>query len=158
MTIKRKLKSEFVGVIGQDLVDAPFTTIQNRAGVNQSFKPVFGNERVMVNSISKVITESGPNGEEIWETDKKDSRIRFIGAWLTVFDTHGMRITSSADEGKIEVTFYGTYLNLLSMFDGGGRDFRYTVNGGVESTNIVPASPSSILSGRNTKPDRKSVV
>lgn len=151
MTITRKLKSEFMGVVGQDLIDAPFTTIQNRAKVNRSFAPIFGNTRIMVNSISKVINESGPNGEEVWETDKKDSRIRFIGEWSTDFNVHGMRIGSDADKGSVEISFYGTYLNLISFFDGGSRDFRSTVDGGSESSNFAPTSASAILTGRNTK-------
>ena len=85
MAIVKQINSEFMGMIGQDLIEAPFTTIQNRAKVNQSFQPVFGNERVVVNSISKVINEFGPNGEPVWETDKADSRIRFYGNWLGFF-------------------------------------------------------------------------
>jgi len=151
MTIIKKIKSEFEGIIGQDLISAPFTTIENRAKINRSFQPVFGNERVTVNSISKVINEFGPEGQPVFESDKKDSRIRFIGGWHTVFSSNGMYTSTTGDAtgSSFEVSFYGNYLNIMSYIDTNDRSLFVSVDGNAGTS--IPFTSSSVLTIRNYK-------
>lgn len=149
MTIVRKLKSEFDGIVGQDLMIVPFTTIQNRAQINRSFTPIFGNVRTRINSISRVLNESGPNGREVWETDKKDSKIRFIGNVFSAFNSVGTYVDMPIDS-EAEITFYGTYLNIMLRVTSSSRDLRASINGAPEGANLFPQGLSSLLDSRNS--------
>jgi hypothetical protein len=129
---------------------APNTTIQNRAKVTRSLKAIAGVERIHVKGINRLQNEFGPNGEQVWEADNKDSRIRFVGGWLNSSATYGSYIPSSASISDfLEITFYGTGLNLLVILNSSGYNFVASVDGGVESSNLVPAAYSGVIQARN---------
>lgn len=135
--------------VEETLVNAPATTIINRAKVSNSLKPIMGNERIRVNSLRLVSDEFGPNGEPVYTSDKEDSRIRFVGSsWNTIFSTNGTSAVQEDVDDYIEVTFYGTGLNMLTLVDSGARDFRVSVDGGAEGSNIYSVS-SNVLNSRN---------
>lgn len=134
----------------------PFTQIKNESGefrkiadLTQNMKASLGVETVKFTSLSKVSKEFGPNGEIIWQLSNRDPRFRFWGAVSASSDSNGSRVTfNTFVEGFIEATFYGTGLNILTLISD-AKDFRATIDGGGEGANLYPASPSSILSGRN---------
>ena len=137
------------------LETAPSTIIQNRAKVSRSLKAIAGVERIMCRGLLRLANEFGPNGEQVFEADNKDARIRFIGGLWNSFSSTAGAAPVSANTGDIlEITFYGTGLNLLSRA-AGTLDFRPTIDGGSEGANIFTGSGgySAILDGRNYGPN-----
>jgi hypothetical protein len=125
---------------------APFTTIQNRAKVTRSLKAIAGVERVMVRGVNRLQNEFGPNGEQVWEADNKDSRIRFVGTVSSLSNTSGSQIVL-AQNAFSEIAFYGTGINFLYKVDNAGRDLKQSIDGGAETD--VSEMGSTILSARN---------
>jgi hypothetical protein len=144
-------KSGFEDFIAKSEMDAPFTEIANRDKVLSGLESALGVERVVINSITQSDTESGPNGESVWTPDNKDSRVRFVGTWESVSNVNSTFVRSTTVGDFLEVTFYGTGINLVTLIDGSARDFRVSVDGGAEGSNIYPSSPSSVLNGRSYK-------
>jgi hypothetical protein len=145
------LKAAFQDFVTEDLVSAPFTQIQNRALVSNSLKAVMGIDRIEANRIVPLPKEFGPNGEQVFELDSKDSRVRYYGNWKTTVNSNGTFIepsnpwTSSSD--AIEITFYGTGLNALSRAFGSGSIYSYVVDGG--ATQTKDHNGSSVIGGRS---------
>ena len=140
--------------VGEANVVAPFSTIQNRAKVEANCKVVGPVERIRTNSLKEVPNEFGPNGEKVYTSDKEDSRIRFVGGtWVTAFTSSGQRpnIISGTTDEFIEVTFYGTGLNVLES-NGVSRGLVASIDGGTEGSNILPDT-SGVLSARNYNPN-----
>lgn len=146
-----------IGELGLDflkpkLVAAPFTTIQNRALVqddSQSLKVSLGVERIRFLGLSRMTSERGPSSEPVWAPDSLDSRVRFVGVWIVNATANGTRLTAANNTTDyLEVTFWGTGLNLVNRLGGGGYDIRATVDGGSESANLTASTYSSLLNNR----------
>lgn len=133
--------------------DAPFTTIQNRAKVTRSLKAIAGVERVMVKGLSLLQNEFGPNGERVFEADTKDARIRMVGNWSSSASGSGTYVTSFSINDFVEITFYGTGINLVMYESSTVRDYRLSVDGGAEGSNIKISSYSNVLINRNYMPN-----
>lgn len=139
------------------LVAAPYTTITDLSGnarklpdPSKTIRPLFGNERVHTKSIKLVANEKGPNGEPVYKIDG-DERVRFVGDYAV---TSGVAGTVAQSGGVVttsfvEITFYGTGLNLLSGGHNALRDVRATVDNGSETGNLFPSGTSGVLHGRN---------
>jgi hypothetical protein len=153
IALQELFKAGFEDFVVPSYEDAPFTTIQNRAKVTRSLKAIAGVERVMVRGINRLQNEFGPNGEQVWEADSKDSRIRFVGGWSNSSTANGSSafITSGTSGEYVEVTFYGTGLNILE-FNGTSRGFVASIDGGVEGSSILPDT-STVLNSRNYSPN-----
>jgi hypothetical protein len=130
-----------------------YSTIPNRAKIpnlaNDLF-PRIGVERLMTSNIQEIIGEQGQNGERVYGVVGDDrGLVRFVGDWYNVYGTSGQNPVSPATvtSSYIEVTFYGTGINFLSSVHNGALDWRYSVDGGAE-TSFLPAQ-SSVLGGRN---------
>ena len=139
--------------VEQTFVDAPFTSIENRAQVSNSLKPIMGNERIIINSLNRLTSEFGPNGEPAWETDKQDARIRFAGPnWVAFYDSAGQYIHCGQSLGTsfMEVTFYGTGLNLMFAKIAVGTSYTLATElDGVSIGNTI-ADQSTVNPLRNT--------
>ena len=88
--------------------------------------------------------------EPVYALNTGDSRIRFVGrGWQTsTSGTTGTVIKTVNLQEYVEITFFGTALNLLVFQDNTtGYDWRATVDGGVERGNLRPATPSDVLKG-----------
>lgn len=120
-------------------IDAPYTTIKNEQGnprqiadLANNMKVSMGVERVSITKLSKVFNEFGSAGEPVHKTN--DDRIRFVGAsWMfenTTAGTMPMLPSGTAFNDYVEITFYGTGLNLLSE-SGVGVSGSASVDGGV---------------------------
>lgn len=117
-----------------------------------------GIERIQVQSVMRVDGEMGPAGEAVFKpVNDKFDQMRFVGNWIVTTTTNGSKILSSPSfniTDYVEVTFYGTGLNLLTLYDGTVQNTAYSVDGGADVGNIHPASNSSIISGRNYIPNQ----
>ena len=142
-------------VTGTPAIGTFYSSIINRAplvNLTQDLKPRMGIERVAVQQITQLQNEFGPNGEPVWSAvNDTVGRIRFVGQWTNTLDNYGSRAQSSASIADfIEVTFYGTGLNLLaSVGVVGGADVRISVDGSSEGSNIFPGAQSIILAARS---------
>lgn len=142
------------------LISAPNSTITDLSGntrqmrdPSKTLRPAIGIERVMVNSIKLIVNEKGPNGEPVYGVDDGDDRIRIVGNPSANSDTNGtraLRLVTQPTDGYIEVTFYGTRLNVLALSDGGARTFQAAVDGG-SLTTYQSTTISNVLATRNYK-------
>lgn len=139
-------------------VSAPFTTVVNRAPVTNFAAdglPKFGVERIMTQGIVEVQGEQGPNGERVWKPiNDVHNAVRLVGGWASNINSFGQYSGTSgaaANTDYVEITFYGTGLNLFIIpANGNTRTFAVSVNGG-SSTSVQwdSASNSNVINGRN---------
>jgi hypothetical protein len=137
-----------------------YSSILNRASIpdlTQDLKARMGFERVMFQQMYEVQNEIGPSNQRIFAlTNDRFGLVRFVGNYETMppgtvggFTDYGVGVNPATADGTdyMEVTFYGTGFNLLtSNFN--GRDIRYTINGGVESSNILSGTYNGVIAGR----------
>ncbi len=139
------------------LVDCPSTTITDLSGnprkisdPSKTLKPAIGVERIHTRSIEQVRDEKGSNSAAVWRLSNGDDRIRFVGPnWTNnaTINGTGPLIASGFVDDYVEITFYGTGLNLLE-FAGATRGLVASVDGGAEGANIL-FDTSTILINRN---------
>jgi hypothetical protein len=133
-------------------IAAPFTTVENREMIpdfTNDLAPRMGVERIQFQEMFDLNQEFGPNGEVVKGlTNDKFNRVRFIGTWSSFANTAGEGFTTIAVNDYLEVTFYGTGLNILTNVDIPSRDIRASVDGGSEGSNLV-FNGSAVLQGRN---------
>lgn len=132
------------------------STVVNRKSIPDITKDLgvrMGIERIPVQSIYQLQDEFGPNGEPVWAALNDDrGLIRFVGSnWSNTIGTYGQYPSTTGGLSEyVEITFFGTGLNLVMHQNyTGPRDFRVSVDGGSEGSNIVPASLSNVIGGRN---------
>lgn len=116
---------------------------------NKSGDVVFGVERILFDDLKKV-----KEGEVLFKPLPEDrfDRIRFKGSWVKSVTSSGNRIRSTVIGDKVEIVFYGTGLNLLTM-DDINSDLRVSIDNGPFSPNIFTSS-SPILNGYYTPPQQ----
>ncbi len=143
-------QAAFQSFVAKTFVAAPNTQIVNRALIEAgALKAIGGIERVMTRGITLLNTEFGPTGQQVFEPSSKDSRIRFVGDWISSSSAYGPRIYTAAANSYVEVSFYGTGLNLIHNLYSSTPNVVYSIDGGADSSNIIPASVSDILGGRS---------
>jgi len=129
-----------------------YSSITNRASIvdlSKDLKVRMGIERIMTQQIYQLQNEFGSSGEPVWATPNDDrGQIRFVGSWSNFNSSQGTFPIASSQNDFVEITFYGTGLNLLYSPDSTARDYRYTVDGGTESSNFYIIG-SNVLTGRN---------
>jgi hypothetical protein len=137
------------------LVAAPFTSITDMSGAarrlpdpSQTLKPALGIERVMFRSVVLKQDETTALGQPVFEADSKDSRVRFVGNFVNVGAASGSYPQGQSINDFVEITFYGTGLNVLTILGGTTTDYRVSIDGGAEGTNVYPGG-SSVLDARN---------
>lgn len=131
-----------------------YSSILNRASmldIGNNLKPRMGTERVIFQQLILMQDEYGPSGEVVQGIlNDKFGQVRFVGSWAsTVASTSGSLIQPglvSAD--YLEITFYGTGLNLLFAQDNTSRPGVYAVDGGSETSLTFATSPSAVINGR----------
>lgn len=136
------------------LVAAPFTTITDLSGnarklpdPSKTIRPLMGIERIQIGSLDLSANEDGPLGELVY-TVARDQRIKCYGNCTLRSDSSGMRLTL-ATPATLEITFYGTGINLYGLAGLGARDVRATIDGGSEGVNLYPTASSGVMNGRN---------
>ncbi len=135
-------------------IAVPFTQIVNRAQIDDFTNDLsvnFGLERIHCGFAYPIYNERGPNGDQVWKIlgDTKD-QIRIVngtdGIGSPVYSSLG-NTTGINQEGYLEVTFYGTAVNIVIEHNS-TMDLRVSVDGGAEGANILPTM-SAYLSARN---------
>lgn len=121
--IDRIEKAAFGNEIEVSKIDAPFTSIVNEQGnprqipdLVNNMKTSMGVERIAIDPIKLESKEFGPNGETIYKTN--DDRARFVGNFHNISASWGtyIELTASGDNNSyVEITFYGTGLNMLGV-------------------------------------------
>lgn len=133
-------------------IAAPFATVVNRALIpdfSMDMKPRMGIERIITQDINILQEEVGPNNQAVYGVvNDQFNRIRLVGSWSQFTLISGTGFTTTTVGDYIEVTFYGTGLNILTNIDVPSRDLRVSVDGGAEGSNIL-YNGSSIIAGRN---------
>lgn len=140
------------GVVG---VGQFYSEIENRAPIidpSQDLGVRFGVNRIQTQQIYKLQGEVGLNGKPVFGViNDKFNQVRFVGEWRNNNDLNGPRpyLGSASDsDDYVEITFYGTGLNLLVFYNNFNRDIRVSIDGGAEGSNIMPTSGSPILESR----------
>jgi len=140
-----------------DMIAVPNTTIVGRARIPNlanDLRASLGVERIPVQSIMQLQNEFGASGEPVFAAVNDDrGLIRFVGGWYNTVNVYGVGVTapSSAPSSYVEVTFYGTGINLL--FDGYSSSGYYpTIDGGTEQS-VLAGPTSAVISGRNYSPN-----
>ena len=138
-----------------------YSSITNRASmtdISQDLKPRMGVERVMTQSMQLVQGEFGSNGESIWSVPNDiNGQIRFVGNWSigSLLTTSGQGpVASTSGTDYLEVTFYGTGLNLLTSVDSTAKPMTYYVDGGGGTSVTLPTTSSAQLETRNYAPNQ----
>jgi hypothetical protein len=139
-------------------IAVPYTAIVGRASIPDlanDFRASLGIERIPVQQIMLLQNEFGPNGEPVYAA-LNDTRglMRFVGSWTASAGGFGNQVYSSTAGDYLEITFYGTGLNLLAYVDSAARVWTYTVDGGSPVTGSYPASGNAILGSRNYAPNQ----
>lgn len=142
-----------------DMVAVQNTTIVGRAKIPNlanDIRASLGVERILTQSIMQLQNEVGASGEPVFAAVNDDrGLIRFVGNWYASSGSslaYGAGITCAGPGyGYVEVTFYGTGINLL--YDGWSSSGYYpTIDGGIEQSVLVGSS-SAIIAGRNYSPN-----
>jgi len=154
----KKVDSLFIQEQNKDFlkpeyIDVPNTTIINRAqmvDLSQDLGVRMGINRIQTHSLVELKDEVGANGEAVYGVaNDKFNQVRFVGAAVDEEnDTNGPRGQLNAQNEYIEVTFYGTGLNVIMYNSSFARDLRATVDGGAEGANFVTAGADNLDSRR----------
>jgi len=133
------------------------STVINRASIPDianDLKARIGIERIITQQIYQIQNEFGPNGEPVWGALNDDrGLIRFVGNWFNQNDNYGIRAYSSnSTSDYVEITFYGTGLNLLHVANPTGYAYAVSIDNNIgvsETTYVTPTTTSNILGVRN---------
>jgi hypothetical protein len=88
--------------------------------ITNDLRPSLGVERVMTQQIVELQNEFGPSGEPVFAAlNDERGLIRLIGSWVYSVSANGETLSSGTLADFIEVTFYGTGLNMLIRAHGG---------------------------------------
>lgn len=132
-------------------VAAPFTTITNRAlmtDLANDLLPRMGIERFQTQTIQELQDEFGPAGERVFKpVNDIHNQIRFVGDWIANNDTYGTRPNSATSGNYIEVSFYGTGIN-IALIAPAGRNITVNVDGTGYGANII-GTVSDTLGNQN---------
>ncbi len=157
----------FQGFVNQNTLIVPTATagtpaagtfvssIVNRASIidlSQDLKSRMGIDRVMTQQISQLQNEFGPNGEPVWSTPNDQfGQVRFVGSWINGTSIAGEEAYTVTPGDAIEITFFGTGLNVLTYAASpSARNASIFVDGVAAGTfTQTTTATSSVLGGRN---------
>ena len=142
------------------LIDAPNSAIVKLDGSARQLpdpekwlKPSIGVERIVFQGIRQVVGEKvSSTGEAVYELANKDPRVRFGGSVSDIVDFGGSDIgraisMTSGLAAFVEITFFGTGLNLLSGSMIVARGWDAVIDG--QAPVDIGADGTSTLTGRD---------
>lgn len=133
-----------------------YSSVQNRAtmvNLAADLKASMGIERIPVQQIYQIPTEVGPNGEMVYGVvGDQAQQIRFVGTWVNQNGASGQFVDTAVQNDYVEITFYGTGLNLVAYTSTAARDARVSVDGGADSADIY-LETSNVLINRQYTPN-----
>ncbi len=133
------------------MITAPYTSVINRALIpdfSQDLKARLGAETMRIQQIIEMTNESGPNGEIVWKpVNDRFDQVRLIGKWLINQDANGLSYVNYLNTDIVEVTFWGTGLQMLTYADNTNRGWNYSVDNGAIQTGSYVLTGNSALAG-----------
>jgi hypothetical protein len=149
--LQQLLESVQKPIVELQKVDVPYTNIEYRAqmlDVSKDLKVKFGIDRFYTQEVIEMHTESGPSGQPVYKpvNDWAD-QARFVGPIERFNASHGIGILLKPG-GYLEVSFYGTGINLLVLKSSADKDLVVSVDGGAYGADLYTSS-SSVLLSRN---------
>lgn len=133
-----------------------YSSVQNRAtmvNLASDLKASMGIERIPVQQIYQIPTEVGPNGEMVYGVvGDQAQQIRFVGTWVNQNGASGQFIETAVQNDYVEITFFGTGLNLVAYTSTTVRDARVSVDGGADSADIY-LETANVLINRQYSPN-----
>jgi hypothetical protein len=158
--LSQALQDQQASVVHVVKTSAPYTTVVNRSqmtDLSQDLGARAGSERVMVHKLIELYGERGPSNERVYKpiNDVHD-QVRFVGEWQSATDLRGARAQPSFNNEYVEVSFYGTGLNLLTFIDTSSRDVSVSVDGG--SSSAISIGGASFSTAINDKKAGTNVV
>jgi hypothetical protein len=123
------------------------TAIEGRASLSDYENTVhcsMGIERMHFNSIKEVRDEHGDDFSSVYELENGDKRIRFYGNIKTSNEQSWGNLIVVTQNGVIEISFWGTGLNLFAFQRNVAGDFRAYVDGGALSGNLYSTGSDSL--------------
>jgi hypothetical protein len=138
-----------------------FSTIKNRKNIvdlSADGNVQMGINRIMTQECFEISDEIAGERVRVYGVagDKYD-QVRLVGQWGSANTEYGPRVQirdNSDTESYMEITFYGTDLNLLMLIDNLDRSMLYSVDGGAETTIGYPAGASAVLASRRYGPNQ----
>ena len=132
-----------------------FTKIINRKNIrdiSQDLSTRMGPQRFHVNGVFQIQDELGPDGQQVLglQNDKL-GQARVYGPGEHLEDISGSLIHGPIEEQFLEITFFGTGLNITG-FNNQVYDYRVRVDGGAEGAKIHPTAQSAVLLARGYSP------
>ena len=131
--LQKLLESLQDPVIAAKKIDCPFTTIINREKIIDPANDLgvrWGTKRVATATLVEKPDESGPNGEQIYGiANDPQNLVRFVGKWIEHADNFGAKVRGNSTNDYIEITFYGTGINLF-LYTPATFTFSYSIDGG----------------------------
>lgn len=128
-----------------------YSSITNRAALvdlSQDLKPRMAVDRIMTQTLSAVQGEVGPSGEPVWSlVNDTFGQVRFVGQWSNNSSSEGPHTVGNPND-YVEITFYGTGLNILMANGNSARTAVSSIDGGADSANFVPSSLAPVLDAR----------
>lgn len=137
-----------------DMIVVPNTTIVGRAKIPNlanDLRASLGIERIATQSIVQLQNEFGPEGQPVYAAVNDDrGLIRFVGAgWSNSTTNSGSCPRSPVVGDYIEIVFYGTSVNLVSIGYDTTHNVSVYVDGTLSTSNMFGSSYSGIISSRN---------
>lgn len=128
-----------------------YSSIPGRASIpdlSKDLKPRMGIERIMVQGLYQLQNEFGPTLPVFAPFNDPFGQIRFVGNWFQSLSVDGTLVATSYNADYIEVTFYGTGLNILVFGSASVPTFSIFVDG--NSTGTADGSnTNTVLANRN---------
>jgi hypothetical protein len=140
ITNVQKQLGTYSATVEVNTIVVPSTSIQNRAKIPDlanDLKVHFGTDRFSVSGLKYLPSENGTGGRRVFKPDTDDlDLVRFAGSWTTGVPERGFGVRSNTQNDYLEITFYGTGLNLLTASGAGALDIRCSIDGGAEGANV----------------------
>lgn len=129
------------------------STVQNRSAMvdmSKDLKARMGIERINIMQLQYLPGEMGVNGEPVYSSPGDlFNQMRFVGQWSFLQDNNqGSHAQWSVSGDFLEITFFGTGLNLLTVLNNFARDWRVSVDGQAEGGNVF-VQGQNILTSKN---------
>jgi len=127
------------------------SNVSNRSSIpdlTKDLRASFGVDRINTRQLFEIPNEAGPNGEIVFGVPGDDrGLIRLAGSWLVENDVFGPTLLAPTPGSFVEITFFGTGLNYLTLVDTTSRDIKASIDGTENPTDIYTEG-SSTLNGR----------
>jgi len=132
-----------------------YSSITNRASLtdlSQDLRPRMGVERIITQEVYLIQNEFGSGGGNVYGVvNDTFGRIRCVGGWVSIDQAAGGQFideTGVFPNGYMEITFYGTGLNLLTFYDGSTRNITASVDGGAFGANLLSSNASNVMAAK----------